>query len=223
MRLAAWVFMGVIASMLSATFVVAESTEESAASLQRATDLLEAGEIYLSKKMTRELLKQSPDDSELQYLMARIIDQEVMRERDVFEGAVPEDLSGAEKDAEAKTWLERSKSLLEIEMYEQAYSAAEKVFLYDPDNREASELLDRIKSRAFKSGKGQMIGLEKARQENIRQRITDYRKQAENWLNQGRLGAARLAIEKILILSPEDPDGLELRKQLDKTKDEHPE
>ena len=48
----------------------------------------------------------------------------------------------------------------------------------------------------------------------VEQRVREYHKQAQIWLNQGRTGAARLAVEKILLLSPEDKDALELYEKI---------
>ena len=210
--------------MNGAECYAAKPKSQDTGSIAEARQLVEEGELYQAKKMTRELLKQKPEDTDTQYLMAQIIEREMVQEREVFgDNESVEDMAKDEKQAEAKTWLERSQSLMDIGLYEQAYSSAEKVFLYDPENHEASSLLDRIREKAFKNGKGQMLSLERVRQEEIQERIKNYRKEAEEWISQGRWGAARLAVEKILLLTPEDPEGLRLQQKINKMRDTKPE
>ncbi|HQB94823.1 MAG TPA: hypothetical protein PK997_06390, partial [Candidatus Omnitrophota bacterium] len=125
-----------------------------------------------------------------------------------------EDMDDDEKGAEVKTWLERSRALLARKEYDLALFAAEKVFAYDAENRQASEMIDSIKEQAIKDGKADMLFLNKMYEEEISDRLKRYRDQAQALAAGGYLGQARFTIEKILLLEPEDPKALKLYQDI---------
>ena len=191
------------------------------ASVESVREFLNEGELYQARKMARALLEKNPKDEQLQELMAQVIDRELATEQELTNQGKDLDLNSDEMANEARTWLERSEALLQIEQYDQALLAAEKVFLYDPDNHQASRLIDRIKKEGIKSGKGQIQSEKQARHEEVLDRVSSYRKQAEVWIESGKWGAAKLAVEKILLLVPEDPEALRLQERI-KKHNEHP-
>lgn len=182
--------------------------------LQEAKADLDEGELYEARRKTERILQAQPANSEAQILMAQIIDREIARHKETFETKVPEEFTPDQNAEQAKTWLERSRMLLQAEQYEQAMRAAEKVFIYDPDSWQASELLDEIRNEAFAAGKEQSLIVSQVTHTEIQDRVTKYHQQAEEAMRKGRLGEARLTLDKLLLLSPEDDKALKLREEI---------
>lgn len=185
--------------------------------LQEAKDLAEQGAIYQAKEKVRLILEKNPEDVEGNHLMAELIELEIERQIEMETQKVPEEYTKQEKQDAIKTWLERSASYLEIKQYDEALLAAEKVFLYDPNSIEASTLVDRIRQKAIREGKGESLFLKQMYQKEMHEKINLYLEQAHTWLSQGRTGAAQLALEKTLLLDPENPEALRLYESLKRT------
>ncbi len=132
-----------------------------------------------------------------------------------------EELTPQEISLEVKTWLERSRGFLEGNRFDEALQAAEQAFLFDPENLEASRLVDEIKLKAREEGAEESVFLQQLYQEEIEGRIRHYSEEADAWMKAGRWGAARMAVEKILFLDPDNFEGqrllavLEARKKSD--------
>lgn len=184
------------------------------ASLAYAQKLFDAGDLYLAKRQTDAFLKANPSSTEGQVLMAEILDEEISQHKEAFEQLSDEELSADNKEFQIKTWLERSRSLFEIGQYDEATNAAETVFTLDPQNAEASKLLDQIKNGAWSAGKKEIMDGSEVVKAEVDDRAVIYRKQAKNYLATGQLGAAKLTAEKLLILHPEDEDGLKILDQV---------
>ena len=75
-------------------------------------------------------------------------------------------------------------------------------------------MIDEIKRSAIREGKQESIILKKMHQEEIGIRIKTYTEQAQKWLAAGQVGAARLAVEKILLLDPENPTALKMYDEI---------
>lgn len=178
--------------------------------IQESRDSLERGEFFRARQLAGKILQEDPGDFEAQKLMAEILDREIAGQREVLGSKFVEDYSDAERTAEARTWLERAESLLSLGEYEQAVLAAEKVFQYEPGNIRASALMDRIRREAQAEGKAESIWLKKMYAGESTERVNLYLGQARDWIREGRTGAARLAVEKALLLQPENREALKL-------------
>jgi tetratricopeptide (TPR) repeat protein len=148
--------------------------------------------------------------------MARVIEQETLRERSLAGVGIPEEMSAEEKPLAIKTWLERSQGFLHVNQFEEALHAAEQVFLLDPQNLEASRLVDEIQRKARALGKEESLFAASLYQEEIQRRIQRYRREAEAALEARRYSAARLAVEKLLLLDPKNREGETLLKKIEK-------
>ena len=190
------------------------TTSSPSASLEQAKEHLEAEEFYQARKITEKILKENPDDPDAQKLMAKILDEEIGRHKEIFETRAIENLSPKESKNEAQTWLERSKSLLELKEYDQALEAAENVFLFDPQNAEASKLADKIRKKALKDDKRKMLIRDQTLEAEVNGRVDDYFVQVETAIRQGKWGTAQFMIQKILLLEPENEKALKLRKKI---------
>ena len=191
-----------------------ENAKNPQAFLREAEQALEAGEYYRARKMTAAYLKNNPTDGDAQILMAQILDREISSQKELLESEAKEELTPDERSSVIRTWIERARALLNLRQYDQAVLAAEKVFLYDAENGEASRLIDEIKAQAYREGKKDGVALSEMRREEIQLRIKQYRLQAEQWIEKGQWGAARLTVEKILLLQPEDQTALRLLKEI---------
>ena len=179
-----------------------------------AQKLMEAGEWYRARKVLESVLEQNPKDANAQKLMAEVLEQEISRHKEIMKSGAAVDLDSEEKKTEAATWLERGRSMLELGQYDEAREAAETVFLYDPNNEKASQLIDEIKRRAYRAGKKDAALMNKMYRQEIKERVELYRREAEEAVQAGRWGSARLAADKILLLLPEDPEALALKEKI---------
>ena len=188
--------------------MLAESAAKS--SVEGAREAMLVGEYYRERKMAVELLKQHPEDPETERLMAEILDQEISREKEILKPIAEEELSDNQRADESKIWTDRAEAFLKIGYYEQALLAAERVFLYDSENVRASQLIDEIRRSAKQEGKSQKLELMNEKRSEIHERVAIYREQARAWIREKRWGAAKLTVEKILLLIPEDAEALEM-------------
>jgi hypothetical protein len=180
--------------------------------LIEAKERMEAGELYRARKLTEKELAKQPNNLEANNLMAQIIDAELARYKELFDTKAIEELEPDEKDIAVDTWLERSRTLLQSKLYEEALLAAEKVFLYDAENTKASQLIDDIRAQAVKDGKQEILVRNEMVRSEIRDRVMQYRKQAREAIQQKQWGRAKFATQKLLLLEPEDEEGLKLQK-----------
>lgn len=184
--------------------------------LRHAEAALTRERIFEARKWAGEALAMEPKRLEGQRLMAKILDQEIAREKSLSRKDTLEELSSQEKRQQMKTWLERAQGFLEVNQFDEALLAAEQVFQLDPENPEASHLIDEIQEKARRQGHEEGLFLKSLYQQEIHSRINRYTQQAEAWIREERWGAARLAVEKILLLDPENRVGLRLSSLLDK-------
>lgn len=189
--------------------------------MKRAEVAFRKGRILEARRWTLKALEAKPEAPQAQKLMAQVLDREIAREKSLFHESPPKDFPPGQRKLQIKTWIERSRSFLDLGQYDEALLAAEQVFSLDPENPEASRLIDQIKEVARRDGKGENLFLQELYQEEIETRIAQYAEQAEAWLEAGRFGAARLAIGKILILDPENPEGRRLLAQLNEQEARH--
>lgn len=197
-----------------------QSTPQKVVSVSTPTTLLNArkafasGELYAAKRQTELFLKDNPSSVEGQKLMGQILDEELTQHKDAFKKEAEEEFSQDRKKAEIKTLLERSRSLLEMGEYDAAAEAAESVFGYEAQNTEASRLLDQIKQRAWVSGKREIQDGQEIVKAEVDDRAVSYRRQAQGYAEDGQWGAAQMSIQKLLLLYPEDKEGLKLLEQI---------
>jgi len=162
------------------------------------------GEFFRERRLLESVLTEDPENIEAQKLMGDVLDKEIATQKEVFEDRPIEEYTPAQRSLEAKTWLERAEVLYQLREYDQALMAAEEVFVYDADSIRASELIDSIRKTAMADGKADSRFLKTMYSQETEERIRNYKEQAKLWIEKGRWGAARLAVEKTLLLAPED-------------------
>lgn len=198
---------------------------EVGAPIDRARAAYENGEYYKARQGVQAILEKDPDNTSAQQLMGDVLDKEIARQK---EAAITDALDEAEEkgdkkfektnEVEIKNWLERSRALLYQRQYDLALFAAEKVFVYDANNDEASNLIDDIKDEAIKNGKAESLFLSKMYKEEISERVKKYRDEAQVLIQEDKNYQAEFNLKKILLLEPEDPEALRLFRDLQKKK-----
>lgn len=184
--------------------------QSSKTSIEQAEKYYQNHEYYQARRMIQQILEEQPENLEAQNLMGKILDAEVERQKKQLTPQAVEEMNSSEKDIQIKTWLERSRALFQRREYDLALFAAEKVFLYDANNLEASKLIDDIKAQALKEGKADVLFLNKMYEEEISERLEKYRDQAQAFAAKGYFGRAKFMAEKILLLEPEDKEAQRL-------------
>ena len=187
--------------------------------LSRAEKFYNNHEYYNARSAVQQVLKEEPQNSQAIKLMADILDKEIERQKENLLPQAVEEMNADDKQDQIKTWLERSRALFNVNQYDLALFAAEKVFLYDAENSVASELIDQIKAKALKEGKADTLFIHKMYKNEIADRLEQYRAQAEDLAAQGQLGQAQFTAEKILMLEPEDPKALAILQKVLSRKD----
>jgi len=206
-----WLFLALALGCRSQEVRTTSSYEKKVGEAERA---LQKGKIFEARRLTIEALEMKPESQDAEKLMAQTIDREMARQK--LPAASPEEIPPQERKLHAKTLLERSRTFLRMEEFGEAQLAAEEVFRYDPDNSQASELMDEIREKTKKAGQDENIFLEKLYEEEIDSRIGRYMEQAKLAIEQERWGAAHMALEKILLLSPRHKEGERLLALLEK-------
>src|SRR3989338_6998211 len=116
---------------------------------------------------------------------------------------------------DSKTELQKAKQYADQgEHYRARKTASKKVFSYEPENAETSRLIDEIRKTAMKDGQAEVLVRNKIAREESRERVGAYLLEARKGLQTGRVGAAGLALNKILLLDPENEEALKMRSQL---------
>lgn len=177
-------------------------------------EALNEGRYYQAKKLTREFLEDHPENEQAQALMAKILEQEIAAQKEVFQSRIPEELSDSDKDDQIRTWLERASSLLRQKQYSQAMAAAEEVFTLDPENVKASKLVDAIRTEALNGQVGDKKFLKEMREDELSVRAERYKRDAEAFLAKGQFGAAELSIKKVLLIFPEDKEANQIYQRI---------
>lgn len=205
--------LGVVFMMVGCQTVSRQRAADPVELRQQAQDAMHQGEYFKARKLTEQVLRQSPQEEEASKLMASILEREIAQQKEAFEER-PFEKSQAESEEEIKTLLERSREMFRAKQYEEAMVTAEKVFAYDAENRQASELVDEIRKQVFAEGKQNEVFLKGMYRDEARERIVRYRKKAGQLMDSGQWGAAKLTVEKILLLAPGDKDATRQYEQI---------
>ena len=182
--------------------------------LSQAEKFYNSHEYYSARRAVQQVLEKEPQNPRAAKLMADILDKEIERQKENLLPQAIDEMNADDKLDQIKTWLERSRALFDANQYDLALFAAEKVFLYDANNSDASELIDQIKAKALKEGKADTLFIHKMYKNEIADRLEQYRTQAEDLAAQGQLGQAQVTAEKILMLEPEDPKALSILQKV---------
>ena len=176
--------------------------------------ILQDGRLYQAKKLTREFLAENPESVQGQQLMAKILEQEISRQKETFKEKVPEEYESGDSEEQVRTWLERADAFFRRAQYEEAMNAAETVFTFDPQNIKASKLVDAIRAEALNGKIEDKEFLKRMHGDELDERVVRYKAEARRRLNEGRLGAAELSIKKALLISSEDKEANQIYKQI---------
>ncbi|MBI4387968.1 MAG: hypothetical protein HY582_02870 [Candidatus Omnitrophica bacterium] len=119
-----------------------------------------------------------------------------------------------EKEKQITELLELGDSLAEAKDYNYALAAYEQVFLLDPNHRKASAKIDLLKKRMAHEGRDETGVVKAVYDEEAKERVRKLWVEVRNCLNKERFGQARFALEKILLLDPENQEAQKLYQDL---------
>lgn len=206
------IIMGLLAGCASKRSSLVSGDQEVV--LSKAEKFYNAHEYFNARCAVQQVLVKDPKNPKAVKFMADILDKEIERQKEHLLPQTVEEMDADDKQDQIKTWMERSRALFNANQYDLALFAAEKVFLYDANNNAASELIDQIKAKALKEGKADTLFIRKMYENEIADRLEQYRTQAEDLAAQGQWGQAQFTAEKILMLEPEDPKALSILQKI---------
>lgn len=172
--------------------------------IEEAQKHLEQGEFYKAGKLAGRLQEQFPQDAETAALIQEIHNRREARYKQLQDSTA--EMTGRERQDAIKTREEQAQELLRAGRYAEAADAAQAIFALDPQNSAASGILDEISRASRKEAKREQGVLEGVYQDEVTERVEAYRREARSAAEAGQWGRARFAVEKLLILSPADPE-----------------
>lgn len=197
--------------------VLAAGEAKKEALLEKAEAYLSEGQLYKASKTIHKALKLFPDDFDVQQLSAviEVAEAEIyeqMHERDTVLDAQQMDVK--QKLDMAQTWTERSRELYEMKRYPEAAQAAEEAFKYDPQNVNASRMLDMIQTARVAEGQTESDQVNRMYRDELKEKVERYHEELDEHMAKGRWGIARFTVQKILLLAPEDTRALKKYEEI---------
>jgi hypothetical protein len=133
---------------------------------------------------------------------------------------VTEELSDSEKQSMIRELLAEGDRYADEKNYNLANAAYESIFLLDHEHEGASERIDRLKKRMLKEGKSETDLVTRVYDSEIDMRVRTYLKQAKEFMETGRVGQSRLALQKLLLINPLHEEAEKLYKKLNEETEE---
>jgi len=119
---------------------------------------------------------------------------------------------------EKKNWIKRfnqeGNRLAGLGFYDLAEDEYEKVFLLDPENRTASQNIDRLKRKFIKEQKQELDEQGKLIDQRINERVEIYINQAEELIQVQDYQAAKRTLERLLTLKPKNKKAKKMLKAI---------
>lgn len=128
---------------------------------------------------------------------------------------VIEELTPAEKQSMIQELMAEGDRYADEKNYNLANAAYESVFLLDANHQGASDRIDRLKKRMMKEGKSETDLVTRIYDSEIDIRVRTYLKQAKELMESGKLGQARLALQKLLLINPLHDEAAKLYRKLE--------
>ncbi len=180
--------------------------------MQKIRAKTENGEFFKAVSMAEELKRKYPTDPDIAALLIEVHQTQKNRHEVLMKSSMPvSDSEGAaSRRDDVATLLERAEAYFQQGHAAEAFEVAQKVFQLDPSNAKASRLMDRMTSQTLEKGAGEHAAIQQVYRDEVTERIEHYREVARAAESAGRWGEALFAAQKLLILSPSDPEALRL-------------
>ena len=136
---------------------------------------------------------------------------------DASSPTVLEELSPEEKQTMIQELLREGDQYRIQKSYNLANAAYEEVFTLEPNHPIASRRIDELKKQMLREGKHETQIVEGMYGGEINMRTQQYRAQADAFLKEGKLGQARLTLQKLLLLDPLDDQAQKKYQELSRT------
>ena len=170
------------------------------------------GQFFKAVQMSEKLNKRYPNDLAVISLKFEIQEAQARRHSELMQSGGPRPQDDFEKNSrdDVQTLLERAEAHFQAGRFSEASENAQKVFQLDPDNGQASRLLDRVARKLLDHNNTERAAITQVAREEVTKRIEQYRDRAKAAIEKEHWGEARFALQKVLILSPSDPEALRL-------------
>ncbi len=127
---------------------------------------------------------------------------------------IADEFTEEEKSKQIAELFEFGDKLVDSKKYDFAIAAYEQIFMLDPENRKASAKLDLVRKMMSEEYKHESGIVKQVYDAEAEERIRNYWVQVRDYLQQEKFGQARFALEKILLLDPENKEAQKLHDEL---------
>lgn len=183
------------------------SEKEKNKEMAQANKYLAQSEFYKAGQTASRLQGYFPDDPQIRELVTHVQVRQAKRYKDL-RGSLSgmTDMTQREKQDAIQTLNERAEEYLRSGKYAEAAEMAQEVFQYEPGNSRASKMMDKITDAEGKEAEREDGLLRGVYRDEMTERMEVYRREARRAMDNERYGQARFAIEKMLLLEPNDPE-----------------
>lgn len=224
----------IICTNVSGYFWVCEARAQTAEQISEQEDLKSVLDAFnqsveLEAKKKIEEAEQAERTGNLQESQGLIREAMMLETLKVEEGRITEEKLLALKDqmssSEKKNWMKRfiqeGDRLANLGLYDMAVDEYEKVFLLEPENRKASQRIDRMKKQFLKE-QGQILK-EQGKQidQELKRKVDIYLNQVEELVRAGNYSSAKRTLERLMTLDKKNKNAKKLMKLInEKIKEE---
>jgi len=132
------------------------------------------------------------------------------------QAALRNDMTPHERDEKVGELMQQAEFFIKQERWDEAATAYESVFLFDPMNADASRGLDSLKKLFLKKEKAKAETAHRVLQEDLDNRINYYLEAAKSARNDGDSGASKVLVRKALALDPNNRTAQRILESLNK-------
>lgn len=183
------------------------SEKEKNKEMAQANKFLAHSEFYKAGQTAARLQSHFPEDPQIRELVTQVEKRQAERYQEL-KGSLSgmAELSSREKQDVIQTLNERAEEYFQEGKYAEAAETVQEVFQYEPGNGRASKMLDKITGAQGKEVEREGGVLREMYRDEMTERMEMYRLEARRCIDHGRYGKARFALEKMLLLEPNDPE-----------------
>ncbi len=183
------------------------SEKEKNKEIAQANKYLTQSEFYKAGQTAAHLQTLFPEDPQVRALVTTVEMRQAERYK-ALRGSLSglSEITGREKQDAIQTLNERAEEYLRNGKFAEASETAQEVFQYEPGNARASKLIDKITDAQGKEAEREGGLLREMYRDEMTGRMDTYRREARRAIDEKRYGQARFALEKMLLLEPNDPE-----------------
>lgn len=176
--------------------------EEAKKKIERAEAAEKAGRI----QGAQSLMKQAMMLEALRIEDGRISEEKIL--------ALKDQMPARERKDWMKRFLQEGDNLANLGLYDLAVDEYEKVFLFEPENKEASKRIDRLRKKFIKEETQSMKEEGRVIDEQVAEHSALYIGQAEELIKEKDYSSAKRILERVLVLDKKNKKAKKLLKEV---------